>query len=1002
MRTRDLAGSWRSLILASFPLIVAMCFGKAVADTHGLDLDDLSAPSFASFTARDGVPDAVSVDVRADRDGFVWLASAHGLARYDGHAWDASDAPAIPGTLGAFTVDHTGTLWVAFRDRGLGFWDGSRWHMQNRASGLPSEHIRKLVETADALGRYTLWAATFGDGLLQRDAQGRWQETPGNPGLPRMVVSVAETSNLFGHPRVWVSTFDGLWYREGDRWHKFDRAIAATEDLRVTGSGADEQLWITTIGQGLWRIDRDGVRHWSVESGELPSNDLYAMATSQVAGGASVLWVASRAGLLRVRGDHVRVFDRSYGLPSDAVRGLSVWRSPDGIDVLWLATEAGVARAVLGSSRWRTVSLLGARGTGVFGILPESDGRGGERLWVAANSDGLGLYENGVWRHFSRANGMLPGDDANLIERALDDSGKSALWLGLDGGQLFRVTEPGPHFEAVATPWRTRPGEEINDILSRIEDGRVERWFATRESGIYRWRDGKWTAFMPAGAKAPWQVQRLLEQTDAHGRRWLWATTTQGLARFDGTQWDTGVAKLPDTSLFGLNLWPDDNGRAVLWIGSRNHGIVRVDATDPVHPVLMPDDLPSAPDPTAYDALRDTQGRIYISTNAGVQRLTPNAGGYQSRVFTRRDGLVNDECNGGAQFIDAHDRFWTGTLGGAAVLDPAVGIRDATPKPLRWMGAQIDGKPVGGDDGIAIPPGRHELVVRFALLAWNRESESRFRTQLAGYDSAPSEWTGQNTRTFENLPPGQYLLRIEARDYAGNASAPLEISIVTQPEWWQRWWIRLAAGLLVFAAGAGLVKWRTRSLSARQRRLEAQVDERTAELHAANTRLLKLSYSDALTGLANRRRLLETLGNCARAAGGNHVAMIFVDVDHFKDYNDRFGHPAGDVALCCVADAMRACVPADAIVARYGGEEFACVLFDAPLENARIIAERIRADVAQRDVAVPGTGSVNKVTISAGVASATLASEGDIHALLHAADIALYQAKREGRNRVCG
>lgn len=1001
MRICISAGWWRNLIAVALVSVVASCFGAPVAHAQGLDLDDLAAPAFVSFTNRDGIPDAVSVDVRTDKDGFVWLASAHGLARYDGHSWDGAGAAAIAGTLGAFTLDHAGTLWVAFRDRGLGHWDGARWHMRDQADGLPTDHVRRIIETADAQGRYTLWAATFGDGMLQRDAQGNWQPAPDNDALPRYVSTVAATSSLGGHPRLWASTFEGLWYRENGNWQKYAGSIAAVEDLHVIGSGASEQLWISTIGQGLWRIDRDGLRHWSMESGELPTDDLYEMASSRGADGDSIVWIASRAGLLRVHRDRVRVFDQRNGLPSDAVRGLGIWRSPDGIDVLWVATENGVARAVLGASHWRTVSLLGVRGTGVFGLLPEADGHGGERLWVAANADGLGLYEDGAWRVFARANGKLPSNDANMIRRSLDDLGKPALWLGMGNGHLFRVREPGPSFVEVATPWPAGPAQAVNDVVSRIEDGHVEHWFATRASGIYRWRDGQWTAFLAKGTSAPWRVRDLLVQTDANGRDWLWATSMQGLARFDGSQWDATILKLPDTFLFGLNLIRDAQGRSVLWIGSSNHGILRVDVTDPAHPALLPDDLPPAPDPTAYGALRDSQGRIYICTNAGVQQLTPNPGGYASRVFTRRDGLVNDECNGGAQFIDAHDRFWTGTLGGAAVFDPAAGIRDSTPKPLRWMGASIDGAAVSGER-IVVPPGRHELTARFALLAWNRESESRFRTQLIGYDSAPSAWTGQNTRLFENLPPGQYRLRIEARDYAGNVSAPLEIPVETLPEWWQRWWARLLLGAFVMAAAAGMIKWRTRSLSAQRRRLKRKVDEQTAELHAANARLLELSFTDALTGLANRRRLLETLSGCALAAGGERVAMIFVDVDHFKDYNDRFGHPAGDVALRCVADAMRACAPADAIVARYGGEEFACVLCGASLERARIIAERIRADVAQRDVAVPGTDSMNRVTISAGVASATLASEADIHALLHTADTALYQAKREGRNRVCG
>ncbi|MBS0557980.1 MAG: diguanylate cyclase [Proteobacteria bacterium] len=1000
MHIRGSAGIVGRLLAAAIALAAGACCGATAPAQPGLDLDDLSAPVFTSFGARDGVPDAVSVDVRTDRDGFTWLASAHGLARYDGHAWDASGAAAAVGTLGDFMLDHAGTLWVAFRDRGLGWWDGSGWHMRSRANGLPTNHIRRLIETVDAKGAYTLWAATFGDGLLQRDAQGDWRPVPDNATLPRYISTIAQTSRLGGHARIWASTFDGLWYQDNGRWQKYGSAIAAVEDLHVTGSGDGEQLWISTIGQGLWRIDRDGMRHWSVESGELPSNDLYAMDTSRLADGDSVLWVASRAGVLRVHRDRVRVFDRRYGLPSDAVRGLSVWRSPDGIDVLWLATENGVARAVLGASRWRTASLLGSRGTGVFGLLPEPDGHGGERLWVAANADGLGLYDNGVWRQFSRANGLLPGNDATLVQRAPDDTGRSALWLGLGGGYLFRVDE-GPRFVAITTPWQARPGEGVSDILGRVEDGHVERWFATRQSGIYRWREGKWTAYLARGATAPWRVSHLLAQTDANGRDWLWAASMQGLARFDGNQWDATVIALPDTFLFGLNLMRDANGRAVLWIGSNNHGIVRVDVTDPAHPALLPADLPPSPDPTAYGAVADSQGRIYICTNAGVQQLTPDNGGYRSRVFTRRDGLVNDECNGHAQAIDARDRFWTGTLGGAAVFDPTAGIRDTTPKPLRWMGAWIDNLPADGER-IVIPPGRHELVARFALLAWNRESESRFRTQLAGYEATPGAWTEQNARVFDNLPPGRYSLRIEARDYAGNLSPPLQIAVEVLPEWWQRWWAWAVLGMMLVAMAAGITQWRTRSLTAQRRRLERQVGERTAELHAANQRLLELSYSDALTGLANRRRLLEALDRSARTPGGSRVAMIFVDVDHFKAYNDRFGHPAGDVALRCVADALRTCAPTDAIVARYGGEEFACIIGDVPIERAREIGERIRRDVARRDVMVPGTATVNRITISAGVACATLAAEADIHALLRTADIALYQAKREGRDRVCG
>ena len=444
---------------------------------------------------------------------------------------------------------------------------------------------------------------------------------------------------------------------------------------------------------------------------------------------------------------------------------------------------------------------------------------------------------------------------------------------------------------------------------------------------------------------------------------------------------------------------PDQQGRAILWIGSVHQGMVRIDVTDPRKPALLPADLPRAPDPTAYGALRDSKGNIYICTNVGVQQLTPGAQGYASRVFTRRDGMVNDECNTNAQFIDAHDRYWTGTLGGAAVFDPARGVRDEYPKPLRLTGIRIDGKAVNAGSAVRVPAGQHGLRIDFALLSWQRETESRFRTQLLGFENEAGAWAAQNFRDFATLPAGDYVLRIEARDYAGNLSAPVEVAIEVVPMWWQRLWASAAFVLAALLLGYGVLQWRLRSLHTQRRRLANQVADRTAELHAANARLLELSYKDALTGLGNRRSLLEALHTAASEQ--RKLALILVDVDHFKDYNDHFGHPAGDEALCCVADAMRTCAPAESVVARYGGEEFACLLFDVDTAQAFALAEIIRATVAARDVNIPATAIANHVTISAGVYSQVVASEDDTHRLLREADNALYRAKNDGRNCVC-
>jgi diguanylate cyclase (GGDEF)-like protein len=129
------------------------------------------------------------------------------------------------------------------------------------------------------------------------------------------------------------------------------------------------------------------------------------------------------------------------------------------------------------------------------------------------------------------------------------------------------------------------------------------------------------------------------------------------------------------------------------------------------------------------------------------------------------------------------------------------------------------------------------------------------------------------------------------------------------------------------------------------------------------------------------------------------TSLVFIDVDDFKTYNDRYGHLAGDRALRLVAETLLKYAPADAIVARYGGEEFACLLFNTDLDAAHAVAERMRAAVANRNAAAHGEAA-RRITISAGVACQPLAPDDDAENLLHEADEALYAAKRAGRNCV--
>ncbi|MFA5912560.1 MAG: diguanylate cyclase [Burkholderiales bacterium] len=191
-----------------------------------------------------------------------------------------------------------------------------------------------------------------------------------------------------------------------------------------------------------------------------------------------------------------------------------------------------------------------------------------------------------------------------------------------------------------------------------------------------------------------------------------------------------------------------------------------------------------------------------------------------------------------------------------------------------------------------------------------------------------------------------------------------------------------------------------KGLHERNRELEALVDERTRALAEANNKLEALSYADALTGIANRRNFDRTLAqewNRGQRAG-TPLALVMLDVDHFKHFNDHYGHLAGDGCLRALAQAMlQAGRRAGDLLARYGGEEFVVLLPDTTAHDALETARHIQKEVWA--LALPhADSSPGIVTVSLGVASLVPSRQHIPEELVRQADSALYRAKQSGRN----
>lgn len=233
-----------------------------------------------------------------------------------------------------------------------------------------------------------------------------------------------------------------------------------------------------------------------------------------------------------------------------------------------------------------------------------------------------------------------------------------------------------------------------------------------------------------------------------------------------------------------------------------------------------------------------------------------------------------------------------------------------------------------------------------------------------------------------------------------------------EPSVWDLYRWQIICGLTLIALQALLIsklmyalrerRSAMRALNHERDKLEENVAQRTLELQAANCALEQQVTTDALTGIGNRRRMTAQISaELDRARRfGHSLALLMIDIDHFKDVNDTFGHDAGDRAIIAVARALSTDLRASDAAARFGGEEFVVLMPETGLDVACEAAERLRAAIAALHVE-DGEGRPIALAISIGVTASEPGCAPDTPSLLLSrADRALYQAKAEGRNRV--
>lgn len=751
-----------------------------------------------------GLPQNTVFSLTQSRDGFLWVGTWEGLARFDGVHFTVFDRRNTP--------------------------------------ELRDEMVRALIE--DAAG--TLWVGTA-RGLLQY-REGRFHNLGPETGLAEAQVNALELS---GDGALWVGTETGLYFLKDGRSRRYDFAQGPPEaDVRTLLVDHGGVLWVGTP-RGLARLSGDKLVPALTESvGTVPVRAL-------LEGHGETLWVGTDAGLLRMQEGRLRVFTPRDGLPDFRVRVLEEDRHGN----LWVGTENGRLARMTGE----TFAVLGVReglsGERIHSLLEDREGNlwvgpamGGLHrlrdtpfatfgvpeglaedlatvvledqhgaLWLGGSGGGLTRMKDGVLTRFGPEQGLTQD---NI--RALAEDRDGTLWVGTSGGAF--------HYDGKRF---TRVGQEqglASELLYAIfVDSRGDVWFGT-SGGLTRMRGDSFTTFGPERGGPSEPVVSITEDTEGT----LWFGSFGGLYRRMGgtfTRFTTADGLTGDRV---LDVYADPRGS--VWVGTnagltllRGGRFTRFTTAQGLY------------DDGVFRILEDARGFLWTSCNKGVSRLSRReleevAEGARTTVrplfFDRRDGMRSAECNGAAQpagWRSREGRLWFPTLAGWVSVDPEKVVEQRSPAEPRLDEVRVQGKPLPSSGSRVLEPGQRDVEFRFTALSLGDSTHPPMRYRLEGHDA---DWVLAEDRrvvSYTNLPPGEYTFHVTAANRDGVWTEPgASASLTLTPRLYEKVWFIALCVLGTVALGVGVYALRVGRLKRRERQLEARVDERTRELAAAN------------------------------------------------------------------------------------------------------------------------------------------------------------------------
>jgi diguanylate cyclase (GGDEF)-like protein len=928
------------------------------------------------WNTKSGLPEADVMAILQTKDGYLWIGTEEGLVRFDGTHFTTFDRKSTPlpnNRIQVLAETPDGGLWIG-TENGLSRFKDFQFTNYSTRDGLPSNNIRGLWAEAGGplwittVAGVRIWrgngfecalsiekiAGNFPRQILRTPNGDTWVASdsgvsvsgPGAakmPALPTALKGRVVKSILMEYPAgvLWIGSAAGLYRLMDGRISPYPLGFHVSHpEITALLQDRDRNLWVGTLGDGLFRVNREGVLHYSAADG-LSGVEVKSLYEDT----AGNLWIGTFGGGLEVFRDTMFT---PYGKPEGVSEDV-VWTVMEGSDSsIWVGTQAGGLNRIKDGK----VTVYGTRDgftdNTVGSLFEGQDGT----LWLGKDS-GLSTFKQGKVQGAPLARPPLR-EQVHAIYQ--DRSG--TIWIGTRASGLVRLR--GTKYDRLTT----QNGLPSNNVQTIIPSKHGGIWIGTL-GGLSHYQNGTFTNLTSKDGLSADQVISLYE--DAGGTLWIGA---YGLNRLQ----DRKITTYGDREgLFEQNplaILEDDNG--YLWL-STNKGIFRVSKqqlndlaegkTNQLTPVVFDqtDGMKSAEcnGGSSPSGWKDSNGNLWFATVAGAVKLDP-------RWLTAHP-----------QPLQVH------------IADIVADRKHVFPRHTFQL-------PPGGHElefHYSAPyfAGAERVRYRYKLEGFDKEwidartrtvayytnlppGNYRFRVVASAFDAAPGE---AEAELAFYLTPHPYQTQIF---YTTTALTVLGLIFL----------IWLWAHRFIIARQNEL----RRLVKARTRELEAE----KAELLEAKAALAQQASHDSLTGLLNREAILRVLEEEMIQAEREKTrfAVLLADLDHFKDINDSYGHLVGDAVLRefarCLQNNMR---PYDH-AGRFGGEEFLIVMPGLHEEHSDRVRDIHRQLRHQYHVS-PGT-ELN-VACSIGVAWSGPQTKS-VESLLKLADQALYAAKANGRNRV--